>query len=741
MKNVLALTSIILLCACRMDGSGGSGSADPGDGAGGATPPGQTAPDLTDAGGWTRGFVESFDPAKVAAIRSLAGFAANSVRIRLRIEGHPIFDEAQELASNALEAARVDYAHSTGLTGAGRLVAMMDDGVYAGHEQFDGKRIRLFGDHGSAEHGTRVASVIAGTGKGGGALGVAPGADLLVGGMDFSRGIDFGDQAAFLREARAAGAIAVNNSWAMQRDLGQDRPSDFLRRGDGRDYLEALRDFAQSGVIVFSMQNDHAARSAHLMAAIPLDYPDLEDSFLTAVNAIPVYDDERIISATRISAGCMETARYCMTGNGQIWTATHSGRQDYGLSTGTSFAAPQLAGSMALLAEAFPDLTPQQLRARLLVTADNGFFDATGEVEFADGITHGYNAEFGHGFLNLRDALLPIGGAGVPVAAEGGAKRIALGTAAITGSALSGNAVAASLGDASIVAVDALDGVFALPGDAVAGRISAPDLMAYRLAMATGGDLTARRASLAAGLSGAAAYDAYGSGSRLLGAIEMSGNAALPVAAGESFLLEMVGFEEGGAGLRYRQGLAVGSGQLILGVSALQEDGQVLGMTAPGYEDAVVGESFGLEVALSQRLGEGLGLRFEGEFGVGAGSGGGMVRSFDNIRYDALRVSMERSGVFSDGDVMTAFASRPAGLSRGSAEMTLPVAAAGGTVTYADRGIDLAPDARQMDLGIEYATAIGSRTELRLGLASSLNAGHERGARDHSAVVGVGMRF
>ena len=64
---------------------------------------------------------------------------------------------------------------------------------------------------------------------------------------------------------------------------------------------------------------------------------------------------------------------------------------------------------MALLAEAFPNHTPEELTDRLLASADNTFFaHSGGKVTFGNGVVHGYNNEFGHGILDIYAALNPI---------------------------------------------------------------------------------------------------------------------------------------------------------------------------------------------------------------------------------------------------------------------------------------------------------------------------------------------
>ena len=69
-----------------------------------------------------------------------------------------------------------------------------------------------------------------------------------------------------------------------------------------------------------------------------------------------------------------------------------------------------VSGALALLGEAFPDLTPQQLRVRLLASADNSFagFTRSGSVELAVGFSHDVSDEWGHDFLTRRSELASL---------------------------------------------------------------------------------------------------------------------------------------------------------------------------------------------------------------------------------------------------------------------------------------------------------------------------------------------
>lgn len=64
--------------------------------------------------------------------------------------------------------------------------------------------------------------------------------------------------------------------------------------------------------------------------------------------------------------------------------------------SGTSYAAPRVTGALALVAQKFPQLTAQQRKLVVLHTADD-----LGAV--------GVDSKFGHGLLNVDNALNPIG--------------------------------------------------------------------------------------------------------------------------------------------------------------------------------------------------------------------------------------------------------------------------------------------------------------------------------------------
>ena len=119
-----------------------------------------------------------------------------------------------------------------------------------------------------------------------------------------------------------------------------------------------------------------------------------------------------------MSAPCGQTASYCLVAKGvDLIGAAHVDGDTpyYGFGSGSSYAAPQVSGGIALLAEAFPNHTPEQLVDRLLASANNSFFTNEGTdgkygiTDFGNGVEHKYSYKFGHGFMDLYAALNPIG--------------------------------------------------------------------------------------------------------------------------------------------------------------------------------------------------------------------------------------------------------------------------------------------------------------------------------------------
>ena len=81
---------------------------------------------------------------------------------------------------------------------------------------------------------------------------------------------------------------------------------------------------------------------------------------------------------------------------------------DYWLASGTSFAAPHVAGALALMLDLFPNITPQDALAALLTTADD-YVTTTPDAILGINAAAGTDPVGGRGIMNLARAFAPIG--------------------------------------------------------------------------------------------------------------------------------------------------------------------------------------------------------------------------------------------------------------------------------------------------------------------------------------------
>jgi subtilisin family serine protease len=258
-------------------------------------------------------------------------------------------------------------AWQAGYEGSGVEVAVLDTGVDAEHPDLVGKVKEARDFSGSATgpedhfgHGTHVAATIAGTGAGAGGSrkGVAPKADLVVGKVLADDGWGYDSWIiAGMEWAAAEGAKVVNMSLGGAATDGTDPLS------------QAVNDItARTGTLfVVSAGNEGrdesigtpgAAASALTVAAV-----DRTDALADFSSRGPRLGDAGLkpeISAPGVDIVAARAAGTVMGGPvDNLYTAA----------SGTSMAAPHVAGAAALLAQQHPDWTAAQLKNALVSTA------------------------------------------------------------------------------------------------------------------------------------------------------------------------------------------------------------------------------------------------------------------------------------------------------------------------------------------------------------------------------------
>ncbi|MDC0648377.1 S8 family serine peptidase [Candidatus Pseudothioglobus singularis] len=403
----------------------------------------------------------------------------------------------------------------TFLTGVGETIHIADFYCDVNHDIYDDKTITNLDDGGSGEstfdsatssnnHCQGVAMFAAG--DVGARSGVAPDADLVLSSIRKYEGDNEGDDyASDLDAAKVAGAIVSNQSWGYNSEGTSYNISELeslissnsltnaqglanLMHGsssgqgltDANTYVTALNNFESSGVMVWSAGNDVGESDASAMAGLPELFPDLGEAWIVA-NVVQYTGDSDLSDATSSEFTlkgnkCGSTAEYCLSVDGyDVYAATYvnSGTSEYNssrISYGSSWSAPMVSGGVALMAQAFPNHTPEQLVDRILASANNVWFTPEGNTTFTthgNSVKHGYHSTWGHGIPDFYAALSPITSDGNPASMSlytsssiQSSDAATLGSSYITPSGSFGNAISHGLIGEVGYAYDELNGGF-----------------------------------------------------------------------------------------------------------------------------------------------------------------------------------------------------------------------------------------------------------------------------------------
>ncbi|SER31354.1 Serine protease, subtilisin family [Lentzea xinjiangensis] len=267
-------------------------------------------------------------------------------------------------------------AHRRGITGEGVKVAIVDTGVDEKHPDLAGRQIaeKNFTDDPDATdkvgHGTHVGSTVASRGPVYG--GVAPGVQLI----DAKVCVEFGCQESWIldgmRWAAEQGAQVVNLSLG-----GRDTPE--------IDPLEqAVNDLTAQYGALFVV----AAGNAGLKGSV--SSPSTAEAALS-VGAVDRDDEMAPFSSKGPRVGDSGLKPEVTAPGVDIVAAATGTNGEHIAASGTSMAAPHVAGAAALLRQQHPEWTPAQLKSALATTAKpaagvSAFDQGAGRIDVAKAI-------------------------------------------------------------------------------------------------------------------------------------------------------------------------------------------------------------------------------------------------------------------------------------------------------------------------------------------------------------------
>ncbi|QKS70514.1 S8 family serine peptidase [Paenalkalicoccus suaedae] len=234
-------------------------------------------------------------------------------------------------------------ARQAGFTGKGVKVAVIDSGIaphsdlkIAGGASFVSYTNSFADDHG---HGTHVAGIIAAQNNTIGTLGVAPDVSLY--------GVKVLDQ----QGSGFQSGLIAGIDWAITNKM--DIVNLSLGSSTATSALKTAVDKAQSqGITLVAAAGNKGNPNG---TGDTVDFPARYDSVI-AVAATDIRDARGSFSATG------NTVEVAAPGVSITSTVLNNG---YGRKSGTSMAAPHVAGVLALLKQANPQASPSQLRAEL----------------------------------------------------------------------------------------------------------------------------------------------------------------------------------------------------------------------------------------------------------------------------------------------------------------------------------------------------------------------------------------
>jgi subtilisin family serine protease len=249
-------------------------------------------------------------------------------------------------------------------------------------------------------HGTHVAGIIAAPKDGTEMHGIAYNSTLVPFRIFNNAGnwvMNDALQANMILRAEAAGAYINNNSWGTTGVQITAFNATTLRASNPLFIAQLETYVANGGVVVFATGNQSYANPSPEAGAAAL-ITSLRAGWL----AVTAVDAAGTIAA--YANRCGTASSFCLAAQGSSVYSTYTSNT-YANLNGTSMAAPQVSGAIAGLKSMFPNLSYQDIAARLLTTANRTGIYASSAI-------------YGQGLMDLESASNPVGGVSLPTGAH-----------------------------------------------------------------------------------------------------------------------------------------------------------------------------------------------------------------------------------------------------------------------------------------------------------------------------------
>ena len=715
--------------------------------------------------------------------------------------------------------------------GTGVTVGLIDTGIEPTHWEFEPDRVSETilpgspGDPGAEDedgtkfsHGTAVASLIAAQrGRSvppsrNGFHGIAWGTDLKMFAVSLGSGpsgpyvpisirglTDFDSKlGGWLRAALAADQdVDILNMSFATKGLIENYDGTALRSALDSTIATAAqsgRAAADKTLLVWAAANDHGKSCTSgtdncLRGTVNASSP-------AVLNALPVYIEElrshsvSVVATQRdgtladFSNRCGVAAKWCIAAPGQSLVFAYYGPTPedepyvgYAVGSGTSYAAPLVAGGLAVLKHYFRDqLGNTQVLTRLYATADRSpdpvasgeqcpeHLDLDGDRSACE-----LSSTHGHGLMNLDAATQPVGEMTIALGNALSGKRVAAASSLLLSGGPAGNALAAAFWGREVAVFDELNAPFWVGLDRFTRTAAKPDLedrltrfmrserrdwngfRTTSLPGAPGGIIEAPFAStrLQLGVNRAAGewwsgghaslipVD-YGGLSVTLGQGEFQASALAAAPALHKGWGGAMQVPEAGILLAWRpRSSAIG-----MQFGALREFGSSLGTSASGAFGKLASGVVFAGTGFSTAIGD-WGIRTEAELGVtGSDASGGIVQEVSTLATSAFSLSAERA--FEDGGRFRLSLSQPLRVESGRIRLAVPTGRTKrGEVVRGIVDAPLTPSGRQLDIGADWRRPVDATGgTLRLGATVSFQPDHTVGrAPELTLLVGHRLLF